>query len=696
MRISVVVASRDRPELLRRLIDGLTPQLASLAGEGELIVVDDGSRPPYEASSLGEATLVRSGGVGPAGARNVGVARATGEIVLFTDDDVVVDEGWVAAALEHLATNPACAGVTGDTTSPAYNALYEHSVEDHLGGSFLTCNVAYRRSALDAVGGFDRLLRRAHEDRDLAWRVQDQVGPVNFEPAMRVTHPGRPFNVRSCWSRARFIYDDWLLFARYPLQRRSDRSVRWTPLANAVRTWINVARKEQIWRHPRFAVRWVVVVSGLLLHVWWLTLTRWRHLESRDTNCVPGLRFDQRRVAYVGPSPHPGAGGAPGVAGLLLQQLLGRGFNIDCFVAASREDDDPRGLGSHEGLAYVVGHSNFAFGRWYSRSRLTKMISMQGFAAVNRRRLARRLAALHEASPYDVVYQFSTFESFGVPRRSDIPVLIHPSVHAAGERRWTKSESSLGLSSDGPLRRLIVTTWLGLRVVRQRRDAQRATGILALSQSFADEIVADYGTDPTRIVVVSNCIDVGELARHDPTNEHLVVVGRLAVRKGLQDVVALSHRITAIDNRLSLRVIGAPSLWSDYRHGLKNCDSSVTTMVGPRSRVEVFDEVAGSLALLQLSRYEPFGLTVAEALALGVPVVVTPAVGAAEQVAADVKIVVAPGDIDALASAVNSLVQLRDDERTLLSHRCRREAERLFSPEVVGAQLISAFDQLLN
>jgi glycosyltransferase involved in cell wall biosynthesis/GT2 family glycosyltransferase len=694
-RVSIVIASRDRKQLLSTALAAVRLELVETACDCEIVVVDDGSAIAYEQSALDDVTLVRGRGEGPAMARNRGVAVARGEIIFFTDDDAVVQPGWLANGLAFLDVHPDFAGVSGDTSSPEYNPLYEHSVADHVGASYLTCNVAYRRSALVSVGGFDRRFAHAHEDRDVAWRIETECGPVGFEPLMKVVHPGRAFSVRSAWKRAFFIYDDWLLFQRYPQRRAASASIRWSPLRNTLRTWRNVASSRKIWRRPRELIRWLMLAGGQLSICAFLTIFRWRHMSQRGTHVVGGLARGARRIAYVGPSPHPQAPGAPGVAGLLLDQLLQRGYSIDCYVAASVEDDDPRGLGERDGLNYIIGHSSFVFGRWYSRHRLSKMMSLQLFAGVNRRRLSHRLSAEHDAAPYDFVYQFSTFESVGVPRKSNLPVLIHPSVHAGGERRWLLREST-ALSNDSAARRKFVATWLAIRSFRQGIDARRATGIIALSEPFAQEIESDYRVSSDRVRIVGNCINVDALTRSDPRNRDVVVVGRLAVRKGLEDVVALSHLIAPLEPPLHLRIIGAPSLWSDYRLALQSVDPTVTTVQGGRSRDQVFEDIAGALALLQLSRYEPFGLTVAEALALGVPVIVTPAVGAAVHVAADVKIVVAPGDIDALLLAVTSLADLREDERTLLSHRCRHEAERLFSPSVVADQLELVFSELLD
>jgi glycosyltransferase involved in cell wall biosynthesis len=99
-RISVVVPTRDRPELLRRAATQILEQ--TYAGEIELLVVFDQSD-PIELPSAGERRVVRAlrntRSPGLAGARNTGVLAATGELVAFCDDD---DE-WLPSKLEAQA-----------------------------------------------------------------------------------------------------------------------------------------------------------------------------------------------------------------------------------------------------------------------------------------------------------------------------------------------------------------------------------------------------------------------------------------------------------------------------------------------------------------------------------------------------------------------------------------------------------------
>src|SRR5215207_6256016 len=162
-RSSVVVPTIGRPSL-----DVLLDALAVAPGPrpAELILVDD--RPVGEPlrpdrPGLPPVRVVRTGGGGPAGARNLGWRTAGTEWVAFLDDDVVPDPDW-----------------------------YERLEQDLATSSWITADLAYRRSALAAVGGFDERFPRAfREDSDLALRVMD-TGARLVRGERWITHPVRP------------------------------------------------------------------------------------------------------------------------------------------------------------------------------------------------------------------------------------------------------------------------------------------------------------------------------------------------------------------------------------------------------------------------------------------------------------------------------------------------------------------------
>lgn len=158
-----------------------------------MVVVDDGSTDGTASAVRREATslpftvrvLTQDRNQGPAAARNRGWRASDSAIVAFTDDDCTPSPGWLAALVEALADADVVSGPT--TASPgAYDRLGPWSYwmeDDGSSGYFSTCNVAYRREVLEAVGGFDQVgfsyqragsrVRRCMngEDTDLAWRA---------------------------------------------------------------------------------------------------------------------------------------------------------------------------------------------------------------------------------------------------------------------------------------------------------------------------------------------------------------------------------------------------------------------------------------------------------------------------------------------------------------------------------------------
>jgi len=201
---TVVVPTVGRPSLealLAALAEGSEPLTCPV------LVVDD--RPSRDgaddlASRLGHLTralpglrVVRTGGGGPAGARNAGWRRARTPWVSFLDDDVVPDPDWYAVLRRDLGGVPArVAGSQGRVRVPQPETRrptdWERSTAGLSTAAWITADLSYRRDVLSAVGGFDERFPRAfREDADLALRVLDH-GADLVVGERTVTHPVRP------------------------------------------------------------------------------------------------------------------------------------------------------------------------------------------------------------------------------------------------------------------------------------------------------------------------------------------------------------------------------------------------------------------------------------------------------------------------------------------------------------------------
>jgi glycosyltransferase involved in cell wall biosynthesis len=214
LRISVVIATRDRVESLANVVGQVLDQLEH--GD-ELIVVDDSPAPANLHDRFGkQVRVLRSGARGPATARNLGWRATSGEIVAFTDDDVRLDSNWLAAIRGEFAANAGLVGIEGRTVSRPYDRLYEYSVESDRAWNGLTCNVAYRREVLEALSGFDEGFRFAHcEDVDLFTRAK-RVGEIDFAENVIVDHEPREIITALFPRRAGWVASERRLFSKHP------------------------------------------------------------------------------------------------------------------------------------------------------------------------------------------------------------------------------------------------------------------------------------------------------------------------------------------------------------------------------------------------------------------------------------------------------------------------------------------------
>ena len=189
---SVVIATRNRGASLARLVTELGQQ--SLRGDVyEIIVVDDGSPEPVapvlaDVPTACPLRVTRIAWSGPGAARHHGAAIASGNVLVFVDDDMHVEPGFLAAHLGHHERTPHAVVLgridpaPGLARMPLFERYHARQLERWRRGiasgsttprgmNLCTGNVSMRRDDYDAVGGFDASLARS-EDRELGMRLE--------------------------------------------------------------------------------------------------------------------------------------------------------------------------------------------------------------------------------------------------------------------------------------------------------------------------------------------------------------------------------------------------------------------------------------------------------------------------------------------------------------------------------------------
>jgi glycosyltransferase involved in cell wall biosynthesis len=411
---------------------------------------------------------------------------------------------------------------------------------------------------------------------------------------------------------------------------------------------------------------------------------------------VPGRSL---HIAWLGPVPG-GTASARGAAQELLHGLANLGHRIDCFFP-SQGHPLPAELLEHENLTFVWGTSPWKWNRWYSRTKMGAFATglyARGRASV---RLRKEITDRHRQDPYDLVYQFSSIETPAMPAsfRRTVPLVIQPETHIAGELRWMIKERRLGLRCQPAHVLVMVSAIMLVRVLVQRFSIRRASLLICISSVFRDHLVNDYGFPVEHTVVVPNPVRLDRFAQgardlSDPPT--VLVLGRICVRKGIEDVVAVAETLLERGVDARIRVLGSRSLWSDYTKLLDDLPVENAEFAGHVPADEIPVELARSDVLLQASKYEPFGLTVGEALAAGVPVVATSEVGAIEGVDHAVVSEVEPGDVAAMASAIASMLLAAKERRGEIESTARAEARRLFATDRVCEQISRALEKLLE
>jgi len=225
-KVSVVVATYNGARTLRQCLESL---MRLNYPDYEVILVDDGSTD--NTAEIGRAfpsaRYLAQSNQGLSAARNAGIRAARGEIVAFTDDDCRADEDWLYYLVQDLVRGD-WAGIGGHNFLPPEDSSVAAVVMASPGGPaqvLLTdqeaehipgCNMAFYKWALEGVGMFDPLFRKAGDDVDLCWRLLDSNLKIGFSPAGFVWHYRRSTLKAYMRQQAGYGEAEALLIGKHP------------------------------------------------------------------------------------------------------------------------------------------------------------------------------------------------------------------------------------------------------------------------------------------------------------------------------------------------------------------------------------------------------------------------------------------------------------------------------------------------
>jgi glycogen(starch) synthase len=229
---------------------------------------------------------------------------------------------------------------------------------------------------------------------------------------------------------------------------------------------------------------------------------------------------------------------------------------------------------------------------------------------------------------------------------------------------------------------LTARSWL------QPRCAQRADLVIGPSERFAALAAETFRLDPCVIRTLRHPVDISTFTPSDRVatraDFELLFVGSLSTRKGLELFLELSHRLDDLAGHVGLTIVGEGRWWSDYSPLLSRANLRVARAVGHLPPDEIIASMQSADALIVPSRFEPGSIVTGEALACGLPVIVSDEVGPSEVIDATCGRVFADGSAAALETATRDLLATLSRDRDAFRAAARARAiEHLSTDSIV-------------
>lgn len=256
--ITVVAPTYQRADRVQRLVAALERQTHPL-DRFEVVIVDNCSTDDTAdvlaklaaTSPLQLRTLRTEVNRGPARARNLGWQAAAAPLVACTDDDCVPEPGWLAALVRAFEADERLGVAQGRTRAPD-GPREQWTLAREVDGEspwFEGCNLAFRKAALDATGGFDEELGWYGEDTAAGWKVVDAGWARGFVTDAVVDHDlevrDARWRIKQAWLERNLVE----LAGRHP-GLRAEFWRRWAFRAESATLPLAIGGLAAAWVHP--------------------------------------------------------------------------------------------------------------------------------------------------------------------------------------------------------------------------------------------------------------------------------------------------------------------------------------------------------------------------------------------------------------------------------------------------------------
>ncbi len=681
--VSVIVSTANRgSDHVGRLLDRLRAQ-SYRPLECVLVVGPGPDEMRAFAEALDDVKVRFIGELNLARSRNVGIGMASGEVLVFIDDDAVPSWTWLHELVEALdREGPTCGGVGGATVhahaTPSPLMQNRNALVHELGHTYPNvnlepadcnspagpwfnrlhgCNMAFRRAAIEALGGFDEAFVYQHEETDLCVRLIRAGYRIVHHPRALVDHfPATSHFRRDAYDLSYLnITRSYTYFAlkhgRGPTSTVAARALR-DHLAYVKRFafWTLTCRITP-WRGARFLKHWAEgFAKGLRLGRAW----RRGKAVARTLAAAPPADFQPIRST---PSwaPVAQARGTLRVA-LLCEELGGPSAGgIAAYTEHLAEGLANRG---HEVVVFRSG-----YGPGDARPEGYRVVGVP--PEPDQPHGGAILRALRSAGPFDVV---------------EAPL-------------WGGEGAIVGVANLAPL---VVRLETPLEVIRQisqlplspemvaavgaeRLGLSYASGVVAISRAIARTVEEVYDArleNHARLATVfpiglpgAGSLTIDPIDPPDADGVRMLYLGRLEARKGLLELGRAFAAAARVVPDLRLWIAGADNSQADGHRARtgKTYPQSLRESWGPElwGRVRFLGRVSEGVKnallrhcdlLVAPSLYESFGIVFVEAMRMGKPVIGTRVGGIPEIVAhGETGLLVEPGDPADLAEAMKAL-----------------------------------------